>query len=336
MRNRFYEYTHGHQKLYNTLRFNDVFVNERSIEINMGGFRARWLTRVFLFIFATLILGWLITPERLDRNINSLKMLEMGNRVYRDVFLDLLKTFIEIADELELVWFIHYGTLIGSWRHHGFVPWDDDIDIIVNISQKDALLSKIKSMNPYYMGEDGIPIVKFYSNRSTLKVPKSYHKWPFIDILFFEEDDDAIWDNLRYMNNIHLQKSDVFPLHKRPFEGFLVNSPRRPMKLLVKIFHSSDPVKCATGEGSHRPGRDMPSVEVTCEALKNIFPFVHRESVDNIMKETLKLGDRALHTKYVDEEKDSLTLPYSFKPVNYVPGLLTRLEYLLHLRLYIT
>lgn len=40
-----------------------------------------------------------------------------------------LLKFKEICDELQLNYFLAYGTLIGAIRHKGFIPWDDDIDV---------------------------------------------------------------------------------------------------------------------------------------------------------------------------------------------------------------
>lgn len=37
----------------------------------------------------------------------------------------------EIFDENGLKYYLAYGTLIGTIRHNGFVPWDDDIDVWV-------------------------------------------------------------------------------------------------------------------------------------------------------------------------------------------------------------
>ncbi len=47
------------------------------------------------------------------------------------VVLNLLHEFDIFANEYNLKYFTGFGTLLGAVRHKGFIPWDDDIDIVM-------------------------------------------------------------------------------------------------------------------------------------------------------------------------------------------------------------
>ncbi|MGN0308587.1 MAG: phosphorylcholine transferase LicD [Lachnospiraceae bacterium] len=47
------------------------------------------------------------------------------------VELEILSLFDEICRRHNLSYFVGYGTLLGAVRHQGFIPWDDDLDIIM-------------------------------------------------------------------------------------------------------------------------------------------------------------------------------------------------------------
>ena len=55
------------------------------------------------------------------------------------VELDLLSQMITLLEEKGLSYFIHGGTLLGAIRHKGFIPWDDDLDILMPRSDFDRL-----------------------------------------------------------------------------------------------------------------------------------------------------------------------------------------------------
>ncbi|WP_420313780.1 LicD family protein [Blautia obeum] len=43
----------------------------------------------------------------------------------------MLHTVSEICEAQHLRYSLIYGTLIGVVRHHGYIPWDDDVDIMM-------------------------------------------------------------------------------------------------------------------------------------------------------------------------------------------------------------
>lgn len=58
--------------------------------------------------------------------------------------LDILKAFIKICEEHGLTYYCCAGTAIGAVRHHGIIPWDDDIDVIMPRPDYDRLLQIAK------------------------------------------------------------------------------------------------------------------------------------------------------------------------------------------------
>lgn len=56
-----------------------------------------------------------------------------------DVGFGLLRTFTELCRRHGLTYYIFFGTLLGAVRHEGFIPWDDDIDVVMPRADYDKL-----------------------------------------------------------------------------------------------------------------------------------------------------------------------------------------------------
>ena len=59
--------------------------------------------------------------------------------------LDILNAFMEICKRHDLRFYCCAGTAIGAVRHHGIIPWDDDIDVIMPRPDYDRLLEIAKT-----------------------------------------------------------------------------------------------------------------------------------------------------------------------------------------------
>lgn len=63
------------------------------------------------------------------------------------LMIEILKYIQELCDKNGLEYFIIAGTLLGAVRHKGFIPWDDDIDIMMTKEDRERLIQLIKKDN---------------------------------------------------------------------------------------------------------------------------------------------------------------------------------------------
>ena len=113
--------------------------------------------------------------------------------------LDLLKYFQRVCRENNITYYALGGTLLGAIRHQGFIPWDDDIDVMMPRPDYERLY------HPEDLDMTGFPeYMEFKTYRDgTLNYPfiKLVDTRTFVDFPYY--------DNETNVNQIWM---DIFPI----------------------------------------------------------------------------------------------------------------------------
>jgi len=159
-----------------------------------------------------------------DEQEQSHQLNELQLVVYR-----ILETYDAICREYDLRYFLTEGTLLGAIRHQGFIPWDDDIDIMMPREDYEKFL-KIAPQNldtDLYQIQHSSTVENYWS--------------PFIKLRLLKHDGSYVQARIAHLTDANGPLIDIFPLDSVPraksfaqsLNGFYVKFLRRA--LAVKL-----------------------------------------------------------------------------------------------------
>lgn len=119
------------------------------------------------------------------------------------VLLNLLEYFDILCHEHNLHYFVDYGTLLGAVRHQGFIPWDDDIDIVMFRDEYEKLKTVAQNSvsEPFFFQNSYTDIMisafsKLRDSRTSAiefpDYPPEFHQGIFIDIFPLDDAPDGV------------------------------------------------------------------------------------------------------------------------------------------------
>lgn len=154
----------------------------------------------------------------------------------REIQLNLLDKVDQFCSKFNLRYSLGGGTLLGAIRHKGFIPWDDDVDIMMPRPDYEFFISNFTSENIELQhlansADTYIPFTKIFDTRTVL-IEHYATNGVFIDLfpidglpseeetVSYYEKQQRLFNNLY---NIHDYKTKAYVDYDKSLPKFLVH-----------------------------------------------------------------------------------------------------------------
>lgn len=164
-----------------------------------------------------------MTKPTIDNQALRSKYNPEGSLLRRDQLelLRMLEVVAQICEQHNIKWWLSSGTLLGAARHQGFIPWDDDLDIVLMRKDCKRLEKILRSMESdefvYHSMDTDVDYVnvfgKFRKREGRINTNNrryNYYKWAGIgfDIFALEKTSyfsaraaQVIYSNLQHITS---------------------------------------------------------------------------------------------------------------------------------------
>ena len=163
------------------------------------------------------------------------------------VLLDMMQKIHEAFTKNNLKYFVDGGSLLGAVRHHGIIPYDDDIDIGV----LDRDFERVIPLLDVVFKDDPLKVLLERTNKDMIKVAVSgmwmknletgqIYGTPTIDIFKYTRAGDIIKlvnlrDRRRFPNCYYI-KNELFPLKEYKFNHITILGANNPLGYLYRYY----------------------------------------------------------------------------------------------------
>jgi len=156
--------------------------------------------------------------------------------------LNLLNEWNRFSNKNNICYWSTAGTLLGTIRHKGFIPWDNDIDICILLKDLNDIKRKLSSQNKinYIEVEIGLRLfIEEDKNHFIDVFVCDYFDKHTIKYAGFICDNNPSW----YINELFPKEffleNELFPLQEYSFENITIMVPKNPNNFLYRAYSES-------------------------------------------------------------------------------------------------